>query len=312
MLDLNRLHGIVPPILTPMNEDESPDLESLASLIDYLIDNGVHGIWVNGTTGEFPCFDASERVAIVRTTVETVAGRVPIIAGIGDCSTRLAIQHGRLAADAGVDAIALTPPYYYLTNQSELLDHFRRLRAEVDAPLMVYNIPQTVKVKLDVSTMLTLADEGTVIGLKDSQNDLDWFRQVMIGARRAGKNIRGFLGTQALIDAGLLAGAHGAIPSTSNIAPRACVGAYEAARRGDLASANLYQEQVIAARAITTVVDGSNNAAILAGMKAALKLLGVIKSAKVSGPFRTASAEEEARIGQLIEELELSPAASAL
>jgi 4-hydroxy-tetrahydrodipicolinate synthase len=295
-----------------MNDDESPDLESLASLIDFLIDNGVHGIWVNGTTGEFPCFDTSERAAIVRRTVATVAGRVPIIAGIGDCSTRLAVHHGRLAAEAGVDAIALTPPYYYVTSQSELLDHFRRLRAEVDAPLMVYNIPQTVKVKLDVSTMLQLVDEGTVMGLKDSQNDLDWFRQVMIGARRAGKDIRGFLGTQALIDAGLLAGAHGAIPSTSNIAPRACVGAYEAARRGDMASANLYQERVIATRSIASVVQGSTQGAILAGMKAALKLMGVIKSARVSGPFRTASADEEARIGQLIEELELSPAASAL
>jgi 4-hydroxy-tetrahydrodipicolinate synthase len=295
-----------------MNDDESPDLESLASLIDFLIDNGVHGIWVNGTTGEFPCFDASERAAIVRRTVATVAGRVPIIAGIGDCSTRLAVHHGRLAAEAGVDAIALTPPYYYVTSQSELLDHFRRLRAEVDAPLMVYNIPQTVKVKLDVSTMLQLVDEGTVMGLKDSQNDLDWFRQVMIGARRAGNEIRGFLGTQALIDAGLLAGAHGAIPSTSNIAPRACVGTYEAARRGDMASANLYQERVIATRSIASVVQGSTQGAILAGMKAALKLMGVIKSARVSGPFRTASADEEARIGQLIEELELSPAASAL
>ena len=160
--------------------------------------------------------------------------------------------------------------------------------------------------------MLKLVDEGTVIGLKDSQNDLDWFRQVMIGARNSGKEIRGFLGTQALIDAGLLAGAHGAIPSTSNIAPRACVGAYEAARRGDMASANLYQERVIATRSIASVVQGSTQGAILAGMKSALKLMGVIKSARVSGPFRTASADEEARIGQLIEELELSPAASAL
>ena len=311
MLDLNRLHGIFPPILTPMNDDESPDLESLASLIDFLIGNGVHGIWVNGTTGEFPCFDAAERASIVRATVEAVAGRVAVIAGIGDCSSRLAAHHGHLATEAGADAIALTPPYYYSVSQSELLDHFRHLRAAVDAPLMVYNIPQTVKVKLEVSTMLKLVDEGTVIGLKDSQNDLDWFRQVMIGARNSGKQFRGFLGTQALIDAGLLAGAHGAIPSTSNITPRACVGAYEAARRGDMASANLYQENVIAARAIASVVQGSTQGAILAGMKAALKLMGVIKSAKVSGPFRTASADEEARIGQLIGELNLSPAVSA-
>ena len=114
---------------------------------------------------------------------------------------------------------------------------------------------------------------------------MDWFRQVMIGARNSGKQIRGFLGTQALIDAGLLAGAHGAIPSTSNIAPRACVGAYEAARRGDIASANLYQENVIATRAIASVVQGSTQGAILAGMKAALQTNGSHQIGKGQRPL---------------------------
>ncbi len=311
MLDLNRFHGIFPPILTPINDDETPDLDSLTRLVDYLIANGVHGIWVTGTTGEFPCFDASERAAIVRTAVEAAAGRVPVIAGVGDCSTRLAIRHARNAVKAGVDAIALTPPHYYTINQDEVFDHYRQVREAVDAPLMVYNIPQTVKVKVEVPTMLRLVEEGIVIGLKDSQNDLDWFRQVMVGARNAGREIRGFLGTRFLIDAGLLVGAHGAIPSIANLVPRACVSAYEAARRGDLASAGRYTEKIMAASKIDTVVKGSPQGALFTGMKAALKLMGIIKSAKVASPFRTATSEEEAKIGRLIEELELAPAVGA-
>src|SRR5579875_1637861 len=144
-MNLERLHGIIPPILTPLTDEEEVDHASLRRLVTYLLDQGVHGIWVTGTTGEFPCFDQAEREAIVRTVVETVGGRVPVIAGIGDASTRLAIQHGRAAWRAGADAVALTAPYYYVNSQEELLDHFRAVRAAVDLPLMVYNIPQNVK-----------------------------------------------------------------------------------------------------------------------------------------------------------------------
>src|SRR5579884_2974199 len=190
-MNLDRLHGIFTPILTPLTDEEDVDHPSLQRLVNYLIDQGVHGIWATGTTGEFPCFDRSEREAIVQTVVEAAAGRVPVIAGIGDASTRLAIAHGRAAQRVGVDAVALTPPYYYSNSQDELLEHFRTVRRAVDLPLMVYNIPQNVKVKLDVSTVLTLAREGTVVGIKDSQNDLDWFRQLMTEARALDRPFRG-------------------------------------------------------------------------------------------------------------------------
>src|SRR5437762_9435873 len=96
-MDRSMLRGIFPPVLSPMLPDESPDLRSLSSLIGFLLNEGVHGLWVLGTTGEFTAFDEREREAILSTAVETVAGRVPIIASTSDASTRLAIRHARAA-----------------------------------------------------------------------------------------------------------------------------------------------------------------------------------------------------------------------
>jgi 4-hydroxy-tetrahydrodipicolinate synthase len=305
MLDLERLHGIFPPILTPQTADEEVDHPSLRRLVTYLLDQGVHGIWATGTTGEFPCFTAAERAAIVETVVATVAGRVPVIVGIGDASTRLAIEHGRAAERAGADAVALTPPYYYSNSQEELLEHFRAVRAAVDLPLLIYNIPQTVKVRLDVGTAVTLASEGTVVGIKDSQNDLDWFRQVMTATRDRGLAFRGFLGTRILIDAGLIAGAHGAIPGISNVVADACVGAYQAARQADWALADRQTHRILDAQKVINLAKGSPNASSFSGMKAMLVALGVLSSARVRLPLRTVGPEELARIASATAELGL-------
>lgn len=312
MLDLERLHGIIPPILTPIRPDESIDLASLRRLIDFQIGEGVHGIWVLGTTGEFASFSRAERAEAVEAVVDAVNGRVPVVVNISDAATRLAIGHAQDAAAAGADAIALLPPYYYLNEQDELLVHFRRLREWVDLPLLAYNIPQNVKTKFGVETILTLGQEGTIVGLKDSQNDLDWFRQVMTGARERGIALRGFLGTRYLIDAGLLAGAHGAIPGVANVAPRLCVECYEAARRGDVAAADAATSRLIAVtRLAGAVKGGSPTAATFATMKSALKQLGVLDTGLVTAPLRNVSPEEEARIVELVRSIGLRAPATA-
>jgi 4-hydroxy-tetrahydrodipicolinate synthase len=312
MLDLERLHGIVPPILTPIRADETIDLGSLRRLIEFQIGEGVHGIWVLGTTGEFASFSRRERAEAVEAAVEAVNGRVPVVVNISDAATRLAVEHAREARDAGADAIALLPPYYYVNEQDELLDHFRRVRAEVDLPLLAYNIPQNVKAKFGVETILKLGQEGAIVGLKDSQNDLDWFRQVMTGARERGVALRGFLGTRYLIDAGLLAGAHGAIPGIANIAPRLCVECYEAARRGDFAAADRATARLIQITKLSGLVKGgSPTASNFATMKAALKQIGVLETGLVTAPLRNVTSEEEAKVADFVKQLGLRAPATA-
>jgi 4-hydroxy-tetrahydrodipicolinate synthase len=308
--DKSRLRGIFPPILTPLTEDEKIDTGSMMSLADHLIKNGVHGIWVMGTTGEFASFDEFERAAAVEAAVEGVAGRVPVITNIGDCSTRMAVRHGKAAEKAGADAIALTPPYYYPNAQDELLAHFRKVKESVDLPLFVYNIPQTVKVKMDVATTLTLAKEGTIIGLKDSQNDLDWFRQVTVGARSAGLDLRCFLGTRFLIDAATVIGACGSIPSISNVAPRACSAAYEASERGDWAEAAKQQERVMQIERISRAAQGGGiNAALFSAMKTILMKNGIIATNVLTSPLRQLTAAEIQKLDQIVAELEIGASA---
>jgi 4-hydroxy-tetrahydrodipicolinate synthase len=289
-MNLTQLQGIFVPMVTPIDADECVDEASLRRLADFLIDAGVHGLWAMGTTGEFAAFPETERAKAIEATVDQARGRVPVIGNVGDSSTQLAIRHARRAVDAGVDALALTPPHYYPHSMDEMLIHFRAVKeAFPDMPLLVYNIPQTVKVKMTVPTTLQLAREGTVQGIKDSQNDLKWFRALVQGIRGDDleDRFRLFLGTRVLIDAGALIGAHGAIPATANVAPAAAAAAWEAAIGGDWKRAGRAQEIVGRYEDLTAVAKGgSSEAASYSSMKATLREWGVIDGIGLTRPLR--------------------------
>jgi 4-hydroxy-tetrahydrodipicolinate synthase len=294
-------------MVTPLNADETLDETSLRRLVDFLVDAGVHGIWSMGTTGEFAALPEAERAKGVNATVEQVGGRVPVIANIGDSSTALALRHAKHAVEAGADAIALTPPHYYLHSMDEMLTHFRTMKqAYPDLPLLIYNIPQTVKVKMTVPTTLVLAREGTVQGIKDSQNDLRWFRMLAVAIREEGleDQFRLFLGTRILCDAGQIIGAHGAIPATSNVAPAAAAEAWEAAVNGDYALAARAQEVVMKYEDLSEIAKaGSPDAAGYSAMKNTLREWGIIANARLTRPLREWTAEEVATLRERLQPL---------
>src|SRR5579864_5932097 len=290
------LHGIFVPMVTPLNADETLDETSLRRLVDFLVDAGVHGIWSMGTTGEFAGLPEAERAKGVSATVDQVRGRVPVVANIGDSSTGLALRHAEHAARAGADALALTPPHYYPHSMDEMLLHFRTMKkAFPELPLLIYNIPQTVKVKMTLPTTLQLAREGTAQGIKDSQNDLRWFRMLAVSIRQDGleDRFRLFLGTRILCDAAQIIGAHGAIPATSNVAPAAAAEAWEAAVNGDYALAARAQEVVMKYEDLSEIAKGgSPDAAGYSAMKNTLREWGIIANARLTRPLREWSAEE--------------------
>jgi len=295
-MQLSRLQGIFVPMLTPLNADETLDVASLQRLVDFLVQAGVHGIWSMGTTGEFAALPEQERARGVVATIDQVAGRVPVIANIGDSSTSLALRHARNAVDAGAETLALTPPHYYPHSMDEMLTHFRSVKSAFpDTPLLVYNIPQTVKVKMTLQTTLQLAREGTVQGIKDSQNDLRWFRMLAVAIREDGleQQFRMFLGTRILCDAAQVIGAHGAIPATSNVAPAAAAEAWEAAVRGDYALAARAQEVVMRYEDMGEVAHGgSTDAASYSSMKNILREWGIIATSRLTRPLREMNQDE--------------------
>jgi 4-hydroxy-tetrahydrodipicolinate synthase len=304
-------HGIFCPMVTPLNHDETVDEASLRRLTDFLIDGGVHGIWVMGTTGEFALLPETERARAVTLTVEHVAGRVPVIANVGDSSTGLALRHARHAVEAGADALACTPPHYYPHSMDEVITHYRALKETFpEQPLFIYNIPQTVKVRMTLDATLQLAREGTASGIKDSQNDLQWFRTLAATIRQEQREsqFRLFLGTRTLIDLGIVAGAHGAIPANSNVVPQACVMAYESAVAGDWAGAR-------SAQALATRYDdlaevargGSANAATLSSLKQVLRSWGIIDDPTVARPSRSLTPDEVAELNRRLQSLPRIP-----
>lgn len=304
--DQDALGGIVPPILTPLTPGGDVDLRSLARLVRYLAAGGVDGIWACGTTGEFACIDADEREHVVATVIETLDGKLPVIANVSDCSTRLAIGHARRALAVGADAIAVTPPYYYGNSQDELLDLYRRVRAAIDLPLYVYNIPSTVKTRVEIDTIIRLAAEGTVDGIKDSQGDLPWARELAGEVAAANVPLRIFLGSKAMTEVALMPGIHGCIPGIANVVPRACVTAWHETCRGNLDAARAAQATVDAAMGLLDMTAGGRHARSFGGMKASLASLGVIAHATLAAPLHTPSADEVAAIGARAREIGVS------
>jgi 4-hydroxy-tetrahydrodipicolinate synthase len=280
-----RFKGIFTPLVTPIDADERIDHDSVRRLVEFQIERGVHGLWAMGTTGEFAAFDPAQRASYIETVVEGSAGQAPVIANVSDAGTKLVIEHARRAEQAGADALAATPPYYFPHSQSELIAHYTAIASAVELPLYIYNIPQTVRTSVSLETAMDLAADGIVAGIKDSQNDLEWFRTLTLWASSKAPGFRAFAGTRHLIDAAVMAGAAGAIPSIANAHPDLCVQTFEFAASGDFHGARQCQSQIVAYENAVTVGRGSRNAAVIAGLKRILAERGIIASDAITAPL---------------------------
>lgn len=238
------LHGIIPPVVLPMGADGSIDEESLRRHIGELLAAGVHGLWVNGSTGEFHALDVDQRARAVRVAVEISAGTVPVIAHVGDTATTRALEHARAATAAGADLVAVIPPYYVDFTQWELKRHFRRIADATAGPVIVYHLPQLTPNAFGTSAIVELAREGVAAGVKDSSSDMVWFRRLRADAESAGVELACFTGGSSVTDLGLYLGGAGAMPSTANLTPRHLVAMYETARAGDWARLRVMQDDL--------------------------------------------------------------------
>ena len=303
--DQQPLRGVIVPILTPLTPDEAVDVASLRRLVNYLVDNGVHGIWAAGTTGEFAALDEDARRLVIETVAEEAAGRVPVIGNVSAPATSAAARAAAALRDCPLDGVAATPPYYFSHSQAELRDHFRAVGERCHHPLWVYNIPSTVKLTVEPATIAELASDATVVGVKDSSGAGEAFAQLAMLCHHRGLDLYRFVGsvwriTMAGIDA------HGVIPGIANLVPRSVAAAWEAGARGDGAAALRHHGEMLAATRATQLGHGGGiHASSFSGLKAALKLLGIIEHDTVSAPLRPLSDEERSHLPPLLEELGL-------
>ena len=288
------IRGVIVPILTPLNSDETVDTQSLRRLVNYLIDNGVHGIWTSGTTGEFASLSDRQRLISMETVVDEVAGRVPIIGNVSGPSTQLSLQMALDVQEMGMDGVAVTPPYYYPHSQDELLDHYRYISDRSGLPLWVYNIPSTVKTAVAPGIIATLAKEGAVVGVKDSSGAGALLAALNVLCEQGNISLLRYLGTVYRVTNAGSVGVEGVIPALANLVPRACAEGWEAGEQGDTETVRKCNAQLVAVGKVPQLAQGGGpNAAILSGMKSALKLMGVLNNDTISRPLRPMTEPEK-------------------
>ena len=168
-----KFEGIYPPVITPHNEDCSIDLAGFKIMIEHLIASGVDGIVVGGTTGEYYAQSRSERTECMQVANQIIAGRLPMIAGIGAIRTEDCIELGQIAKDNGASALLMGAPYYAVPTQQELADHSLAVDRAVDLPIMLYNYPGRTGTSMQAEFFDRIRDSPNFAAIKESTGDIN-------------------------------------------------------------------------------------------------------------------------------------------
>lgn len=240
---LGMLTGSLVAIVTPMFEDGRLDLDALKKLIDFHVDAGTDGIVIVGTTGESPTVDVDEHCLLIKTTIEHVAKRVPVIAGTGANSTAEAIALTAKAKSLGADACLLVAPYYNKPSQEGLYQHFKAVAEAVQIPQILYNVPGRTGCDISNDTVLRLAQLPNIVGIKDATGGIERGTDLLL---RAPADFAVYSGDDATALSLMLLGGKGVISVTANVAPQLMHEMCEAALNGDLAAAKAANAKLFA------------------------------------------------------------------
>ena len=234
--------GSIVAIVTPMHEDGSLDLDSLAKLVEHHIESGTDGIVSVGTTGESATLSHEEHHVVIEKTINCAAGRVPVIAGTGSNSTAEALELTQVAQQLGADACLLVVPYYNKPTQEGLYQHFKLVADSVPIPQILYNVPGRTSVDLHNSTAIRLSHIDNIIGIKDATADIERGIKLMEGSA---DSFVSYSGQDTAAMELMLAGGKGTISVTANVAPKLMHEMCTAAVAGDVSLANELNDKLM-------------------------------------------------------------------
>ncbi len=292
---MSEFRGIFSPVCTPFTDGgERIDEDKLRRLIDFQLENGVHGIIPCGGTGEFFNLSPEERKRVTEVTIAHVNRRVPVMPHTGACSTKETIELSKHAESLGADALMIVPPYYDVPSEDEVVGHYEAISRAVPLPIMVYNIPAHSKINLTPELLHRLVEIENVRMLKDSTGDLVQFQRVL--AELSDKLVI-FNGSDTGAFAGLAHGARGCVWGVVNPIPRQCVDLYELV---------VEQQELLKARELWAKLYPINHffetEGYAATAKASTRMAGVdIGEPRL--PFRPLSEVKRAELRKLLEPL---------
>lgn len=257
--------GIIPPILTPMNKDESLNLEALRGEVRRVMDAGVHGIFCFGTNGEGYILSEEEKRAVLETVVDMAKGKLPVYAGTGCISTNDTIRQSKMAQDIGADILSIITPSFAAASQEELYTHYKAVAESVSLPIILYNIPARTGNALTPATVRRLAAIDNIIGVKDSSGNFDNMLQY-IEQTREYRPFSVLSGNDSLILWNLCAGGSGGVSGCANVYPRVMVSIYEHFINGRFEEARKAQDSIRSLRACFSHGNPNTIIKIAAGM----------------------------------------------
>ena len=236
------LSGVIPPVTTPFDERGDIQYDSVKAQVDWLVDCGVSGIAVGGSTGEGHALEADEFRTLIETTLEAADGRIDVIAGIITDSTRESVRRGQIIRDSGVVALQVTPVHYvFKPTDDGTVEHFRTLTTETDMPVIIYNVIPWNYLSPELLCRVMREVPG-VIGVKQSAGDMKLFADLMISANREDLI---FSAVDGLLYASYCLGAQGSIAAILSAAPRPSVQLWNAVKAGDHATALDLHEKLL-------------------------------------------------------------------
>lgn len=241
------IKGIIPPILTPMNNDQEQTVnhQELRNQVERLLRGGVHGLFPFGTNGEGYILSLKEKEEVLETVIDQVKGRVPVYAGTGCISTADTVRMSKRAEELGADVLSIITPSFALASQKELYDHYVEVAKHVNIPIVLYNIPMRTGNKLLPETVEKLArDVDVIMGAKDSSGDRENLKAYIDRTRDLGKPFSVLAGNDGNILYCLENGGTGGIAGRANLWPATVASIYDHFVAGDLDKAREAQEAI--------------------------------------------------------------------
>lgn len=294
-----QLKGIIPPVITPLIDNDTLDVQGLENLIGHLLKGRVHGLFMLGTTGEATSLSYELRKELIKRTGELVNHQVPVVVGITDTSMDGSLKIADYTAEMGLDGVVIAPPYYMPIAQEEMREYLENLVPKLSLPFLMYDMPSCTKMHMSLETIRKAKELGA-IGVKDSSGDMSYLFS-LIHEFKDSPDFSIIAGTELFLPETILQGGHGAVAGGANIFPELFVDLYNASVDWDLYKIALLREKVILINDTIYTV-GKHNSRIAKGIKCALSVMNIC-SDYMAMPLRKHGKEERLKIEQYMEKL---------
>lgn len=246
-MNVDRIKGVIPPLPTLVDAQGNLDQAAMGKLLDHVIGQGVHGVLTLGTCGEFFALDHDTRLAVAEFVVGYVAGRVPVIVGIGGTCLPEVIAYGRHALHQGADAVLVINPYYAPLMPDNLYNFYQQVAENVDLPILIYNFPQLTGQNISAEMVCRLAkDFPNIVGIKDTIDNISHIRELIHQVKSQCPDFLIFAGYDDYLLDTLILGGAGGFPATANLVPSITVELYQGYQAADYST--VFEQQRALAR----------------------------------------------------------------